>query len=220
MEWKWQTGSILNNDNARTASRDVFDATCHEFALYFQPKGGKYARSRKRISFEKNGVRLVIGFNSSRSNMRGDWIAVELGISFYYMDFIEPGKEYRGVILGDMDLFSKKLVGHPDGTIIIKKIIGDDIVRIEEGRESEEMFGKVFNCYGLTEADFSVIAKFLQTEVLCWLDKINDPNEIVKLVERVGAHGRWSMTNSRFRDFLLIRHHNLVRLFDEKMARG
>ncbi|WP_225000375.1 hypothetical protein [Cesiribacter sp. SM1] len=218
MIWNWEKNSLLNSYGESTQSKLIFNATLEEFARYFKPLGGTYLKSKKTIQFENEGILLNIGFNSSRSNMSGNWIAVELGISFYYRDFVVDNQLHTGVFLGDLTLFSKKLESKPNGTVIIRKIIGEDIERVEgHGMEAEERLGNVFNCYKLSTADFLKVATFLECEVLVWLTRVRNRDSLEGLLKNAGNGAKWSMSNSNFKRYLQLEFPDLIDVYNEKI---
>ena len=218
MTWTWENESVLNNYDENTPSKLIFNATLEEFARYFEPLGGKYLKSKKIIQFEREGILLNIGFNSSRSNMSGNWIAVELGISFFYKQFIVDNQLHTGLLLGDLDLFSKRLVSRPNGTMIIRKIIGEDIERVEEhGMEAEERLGKVFNCYNLSTSDFLKVVSFLECEVLVWLNRVRNRANLESLINCAGNGAKWSLSNSNFKRYLQLEFPDLIDLYDVRI---
>ena len=56
--WTWEENSVLNHISAYTAPKDIFHAVCIELGRYFALQGAKYTKSRPRLKWKGNKLRL------------------------------------------------------------------------------------------------------------------------------------------------------------------
>ena len=83
-----------------TPPAEVFAAVCAELGAYYTKRGAKYTKSNKRIKFAFERVRCEIGLRSSHSNMRGEWVNLEIITSVYAAD--TEGMERKGILSTDI----------------------------------------------------------------------------------------------------------------------
>src|SRR5262249_17748612 len=76
--WTFASNSILNRLGPYSAPKEVFHAVCDELALFFAPEGWKYRRSRPELTRPRGALDCVMAFWSSRSNMPGQQVALEV----------------------------------------------------------------------------------------------------------------------------------------------
>jgi hypothetical protein len=74
----WTENSILTNQNDTTPPGEIFDEFCQAIGYYYQQKGYKYTRSRPRVKIESRDLFVEINFWSSRSNMAGSSVGLEI----------------------------------------------------------------------------------------------------------------------------------------------
>jgi hypothetical protein len=74
----WTENSILNNQSDTTPPAEIFDAFCQAIGFYYQQKGYRYTKSRQRVRYEVKDLFVEIGFRSSRSNMAGSSVGLEV----------------------------------------------------------------------------------------------------------------------------------------------
>lgn len=74
----WTENSILTNQNETTPPGEIFDEFCQAIGYYYQQKGYKYTRSRPRVKIETRDLFVEINFWSSRSNMAGSSVGLEI----------------------------------------------------------------------------------------------------------------------------------------------
>jgi hypothetical protein len=74
----WTENSILTNQNDTTPPGEIFDEFCQAIGYYYQQKGYKYTRSRPRVKIETRDLFVEINFWSSRSNMAGSSVGLEI----------------------------------------------------------------------------------------------------------------------------------------------
>jgi len=95
-DWIWEENSVLNNVSVYTASKDIFHAVCNELGRYFTLHGAKYIKSRPRLKWKGNKLRCEMGFWSSSSNIKGNWVNLEIVTSVYVLD--DKVMERKGIL--------------------------------------------------------------------------------------------------------------------------
>lgn len=215
MSYIWTTDSLFNGDVFSAKPSEVFRAFCDELGNYFQSEGLKYRKSKPLITFEDDEVKIDIGFNSSRSNMSEQWIAVELGINIYWKELVRAkelrGEKVYGGVIGDMSIFSKRLDDERPGTIVIENIYGDVVRRNEENSESEFRYNKVFNIHGLTTDKFQKIIDFFEIKILNWSKDIRDEEKVKQLTLNAGTWGRCMLKSENFKAFSELKYPSLLK---------
>lgn len=130
-EWTWQEGSILYNNSPYVQPRDIFQAVCDELGRYYsQTRGAKYTRSNRKIKLKFERVLCELGLWSSHSNIRGEWVNLEIVTSVYALDktdmerkgllYIKIRPENFNVYGIDSDLFFK-IADYIDGKLELVK---------------------------------------------------------------------------------------------------
>lgn len=74
----WTENSILTNQSDTTPPAEIFDAFCQAIGFYYQQKGNKYTKSRPKVRIESKDLFVEINFWSSRSNMAGSNVGLEI----------------------------------------------------------------------------------------------------------------------------------------------
>lgn len=74
----WTENSILTNQSDTTPPAEIFDAFCQAIGFYYQQKGFKYIKSRPKVKIESKDLFVEINFWSSRSNMAGSSVGLEI----------------------------------------------------------------------------------------------------------------------------------------------
>ncbi|HEY8893538.1 MAG TPA: hypothetical protein VIM79_01945 [Niastella sp.] len=74
----WTEDSILSNQSDITPPAEIFDAFCQAIGFYYQQKGFKYIKSRPKVKIETKDLFVEINFWSSRSNMAGSNVGLEI----------------------------------------------------------------------------------------------------------------------------------------------
>ncbi|WP_205510596.1 hypothetical protein [Longitalea arenae] len=74
----WTEDSILTNQSDSTPPAEIFDAFCQAIGFYYQQKGYKYTKSRPKVKIESRDLFVEINFWSSRSNMAGSNVGLEI----------------------------------------------------------------------------------------------------------------------------------------------
>lgn len=197
----WTDNEFILNQRPTMASRDLFQAVCDEIGKHYSNLGFKYARSRPKITINKGDIKLVVSFNSSRSNTSGDWIALEILPAFYSKQLAKINNS-KGILFGHTGLFYHKYTDDPK-KIRVQKIFGEIIERIDEySTESEMIDSNTCNIYGINKEKFDKIIEFIDSKILVWLDKLITKDGIIELTENPSGTKVASLngksTNSEF----------------------
>ncbi|MEV5709019.1 hypothetical protein [Actinoallomurus sp. NPDC052274] len=78
MSWYFADDSPLRALSSRTLPKIVFNAVCDELGRYFAPDGLRYVRSRPRVEQRCGDLVLTLSMWSSRSNVGGEHVALEV----------------------------------------------------------------------------------------------------------------------------------------------
>lgn len=97
--WQWEQGSVLYSDSPYIRPRDIFQAVCDELGRYYQGKELKYAKSKRELKWKGVHLWCTFGLWSSHSNIRGEWVCLEIVTSLFATDL--SGMERKGVLSFD-----------------------------------------------------------------------------------------------------------------------
>jgi hypothetical protein len=211
----WTEDSILNTYHARTSCGDIFQAFCNALGEHCEQRRMKYTKSKPKIVFNDSKVQIVLTFNSSRSNMAGRYVAVELGVVIDDLEWNNERKKHGknpSSVLNNFSIFSKKLEGVPPGTIRIENVFGEQLERTEENSESEFRYNKNFNVYGIDQQKFKTLIDFLDSKVFTWSSQIHDADKMKELIENVGNWGRPFIEEHNFKEYIQFKHPKLLNL--------
>ena len=86
MMWEWEEGSILFNYTPNTAPQEIFQAVCNEIGRYYSGHGMKYTKSNRKLKWQGEKLRCEFAFWSSHSNIRGEWVNLEIVTDIYALD--------------------------------------------------------------------------------------------------------------------------------------
>jgi len=75
--WTFES-PILQRMSPHAAPKDIFQAACDELGRYFARDGLRYVRSRPRLEHKRGDFTLTMALWSSRSNLAGESIALEV----------------------------------------------------------------------------------------------------------------------------------------------
>jgi hypothetical protein len=200
----WTENKILLEYTKYTPCQDIFQAVCDEIGKHYEKRGDmKYARSRPKITYKDKDIQLDICFWSSRSNTPGDCVCLEILPNFYSAQLKKKG---MGLLFGHTGLFKQKHTGNPGQTKVVQ-IFGDEIERIDENNtESAIIYNNSCNVYGLDEHKFNSIIKFIDDEIIVWIEKLKTEAGIVALTSNMSLTRKVSLkgegTNSSFREYV------------------
>lgn len=167
----WTENKTLLEYTQYTACQDIFQATCDEIGKYYQEKGFKYTGSRPKLTKEVDKIKLEISFWSSRNNIPGESVNLEILPNFYSTQLKKESKA-KGFLFGHHTLFTHKHNSHIK-EIRINQIYGEILNRIDEySKESKLIDSHNCNVYGLDQKMFEKIIYFMDTKIISWLEKI------------------------------------------------
>jgi hypothetical protein len=124
-----------------SAPKDIFQAACDELGRYFARDGMRYVRSRPRLEHKRGELALVMAMWSSRRNMPGEAVALEV-VSTVYSSALKKWIKQTGV-------------GRNNAVFSV------DTHDAETGR-----YRKHFDVWSITPATFIEVAEEIRT--WCW----------------------------------------------------
>lgn len=185
----WTNNPILLSPPVMAASNDLFQAVCDELGNHYEKKGFKYSPSRPKITYKDKELKVVIAFWSSRSNTYGRHVNLEIIPDFQSLEVVQKGcstiesKKAQGLIVGLSGLFMFK---HNDRDNIAKvRNIYGDVSAVEHSHYGTDTISESHNCniYGIDEFKFNRIVEFIDSKILCWIEKIKTREGILELID-------------------------------------
>ena len=208
----WTDNKTLLEYSKYTPCQEIFQAVCDELGKHYETRGWKYSWSRPRLTIENEQIKLVIEFWSSRSNIPGDWVNLEILPNFYSKQLAKTS-EYKGFLFGHKGLFYHKYTDNPK-QILIKKIFGDELERVDEySDESKIIESSNCNIYGIDKEKFDSIVGFIDNKILPWTSKLLSEEGIIELVTNASPTRVWSLngrgSNSDFIKYVQLNFPNI-----------
>ena len=217
----WTDNEIILHQRSTMPSADLFQAVCDEIGKHYIPKGFKYSRSRPKISLKDKQIKLEITFWSSRSNIPGRHINLEILPNFYSVELAKANKT-KGFLFGHTAIFSHKYSENPKLQQVIS-IFGDVMEReVEYTRESEIRYYNSCNIYDINEFKFKRILEFIDEKIIPWFDKLKTIDGVLELTENPSRRVIWSLngksSNSEFIEYCRLKFSGLSmeKRLDEK----
>jgi hypothetical protein len=167
----WTTNKILVNHNENTPCKDIFQAVCDEIGAYYvSTKGFKYTSSRPKLVLELGEKKLEIAFFSTRTNVQGKWVALQI-IPTFYAKSSKNADNPKGILRGYPDLFY-----HPTDEMPPKMTINHIYGEVEYNTESwltESVIRDYHACevYGLNEEKFRKILTFIDSKIIAQFEQ-------------------------------------------------
>lgn len=157
MEWMWMKDSVLYNCSKHTSTREIFQAVCDELGRYYGKEGKKYARSNHTIKWKGKHLKYQIKFNSSRYNLQGDYVCMEIVTNIWALS--TEGMERKGIL--DFETWR----GVPaDGSDKITIVNIDGEIEEREPEEWEEpgvIYSRTCNIYKIDLNLFDKIIRYI-----------------------------------------------------------
>lgn len=208
----WTENKILLEYSKYTPCQEIFQAVCDEIGMYYEKKGGKYTRSRPKITFKDNKLKVEICFWSSKSNIPGEYVNLEILPNFYSTEIVKSNKS-KGLLLGHTALFIRKYLVNPK-QIKVRQIFGEEIERIDEhSTESVIRDNHTCNIYGLDESKFNMIIQFIDKNIISWIGKLKTEEGVLELIENACETRIWSLNgkggNSDFIEYVKLSFPNI-----------
>jgi hypothetical protein len=179
----WTDNKTLLNHSKHTPCNDIFQAVCDEIGKYYVAHHGyKYARARPKLTIKKKDFKLEIAFWSSRSNIAGNFVNLEIIPAFY--DVTLPKKHLKkGLLFTNNAILNHKYTTDSQQVRHVS-IFGEvEGLILKDSSESVIKYLNMCNVYGLDEEKFKKIIAFIDTKIIVWLDKIKTENGILELVD-------------------------------------
>jgi len=103
----WTDNKILLEYTRYTPCQEIFQAVCDEIGRHYQNLGFKYSRSTPKLVIENDKIKLEICFWSSRSNIPGEWVNLEILPNFYSLQ-LKKTSDKKGFLFGHTGIFYHK----------------------------------------------------------------------------------------------------------------
>ncbi len=175
MTWKWKKGSPLENQTAHTPCESIFRAVCDELAIYFEPFGARYAKSRPKLTFKRGSLKLEIGLWSSRSNIPGEYVNLEVIPSYFSLILAKSETTRKGYFFGHPAIFKYPAPDLPPKTFRVERLFEPPIERFEERRKDAAIcYNNNFNVFSINTERFEMLAEFIKIRVLSYFDVLTD----------------------------------------------
>ena len=201
----WTSNKTILENSQYTPCQEIFQAVCDEIGKHFEKRGFKYSPSSPKITINDKILKVEICFWSSRSNIPGEYVNLEILPNFYSNQLIKE-KKSKGFLFGHTGLFIHKYSDNPK-LIKVRQIFGDEIERIDEyNHESVIKDNNNCNVYGLDEAKFNKIIEFIDNKIIVWIDKLKTEKGILELLENACNTRLWALNgnggNTEFMEYV------------------
>ncbi|MCM0665146.1 hypothetical protein [Flavobacterium tyrosinilyticum] len=201
---------LLNQKNADC--KEIFQAVCDELGKHYEKLGFKYSRSRPKIVLKKEDLKLEICFWSSKSNISGQSITLEI-LPNFYSSIIPKTKKTSGFLFGHSAIFNHKYTDNPK-KIRVVKIFGEVVEQIDEySSESVIKESNVCNIYDIDEYKFKKIIEFIDLKILPSFEKLKTEQGLIELTENPTKSKIWSLNgkggNSDFIEYCKLKFPNV-----------
>lgn len=182
----WTDNKTLLEYTQYTSCQDIFQAVCNEIGKHYQNIGFKYSHSRPKLIIENEKLKLEICFWSSRSNMSGESVGLEILPSFYSKQ-LKNGRKIKVFLFGHTGIFYHKYKDDKS-QIRVNQIFGDILDRIDEYTHESEMIDNNYcNVFGLDKEKFDKIITFIDTKILQWFTKIQTEEGILEFLQNANS---------------------------------
>lgn len=176
MDWKWAEGSVLYSYSSKTPCKDLYNAVCYELARYFKDKGFKHLKSKRRLIYQDEQIKLEIVLWTSSNNTRGDYVVLEIYPEFCSVKFKDIC--FGGIMFGHTKIYDRNRIPKPWGT----------------GGWSLDNFR--FNCYGFTIKDFKEVVSLIENKILPWIYKLKKEDGVREMILRLREDNKnWNFNN-------------------------
>lgn len=197
----WTDNNILLNQDVSTPCKDIFQAVCDELGEYYSDKGFKYARSRPKLTYKDNEIKLEIKFFSSASNTPGEWVCLDIIPVFVSLD-LENTKYPKPYILGSSTIMTKIGDWADKKLIITETAFGERINHIDDYSE-EPLFRYSNNCnvYGINKEKFDLLVSFIDSKIISWIEKAKTKEGILEVIKNRNKRTDWELNNSGLKEY-------------------
>lgn len=213
MNFMWDKNSALRDYSSYTSCKDIFQAVCNEIGKYYQQKGFKYSKSRPKITYKSEEIKLEICFWSSGYNAPENYVLLEIIPSFYSLKLAklkkQNGQKNDSYILGYPSIFIYPSYSDKLGTVRTKQIFGEDIVRYEDGNsESVLKISNTCNIYGITIEKFLKIIEFIDNQIIYYLNVLENASRLQRFIDESNNLRSYYLKNENLIEYIDITFHN------------
>jgi hypothetical protein len=170
---EYQKSPLLSVDKDASCAT-VFQGVCDALgALYTKRYGYKYAASRPKITYKQGDKRMEIGFFSSRTNVQGQSVTLQI-IPTFYAKSSKSAENPKGLIGGYPDIFYTKTDEKPP-KMTINHIFGE-VEYNTENWITESVVRDYHACevQALTRANFNKIVRFIDDKIVAVFYKLSE----------------------------------------------
>lgn len=199
--------SILWNPTAYTPSKEIFQAVCDCIGSHYETLGFKYTRSRPKIKLKGPELSLEITFWSSRSNMAGDYVKLEMVGTLYSKTLAtldkEKGNKQKGLLLSHSDFWSKLNTANPPGTIS-NYGLDNTLVFREKKRRTYAVDNYICKCniFGIDETGLNQIIQYLNRIFIEPSQRLATAEGIHTFLQSIPPKSKLGGENNRFKTYI------------------
>jgi len=183
MDWEWNENSVLHKISPDITCKELYNAICFELGRYFSGMGFKYLKSKRMLHmlvFQDEQIKLEINIKTSRHNMPGKWVAIDIFPEFSSIALKEIGME--GFLFDEAEIYERN--------------------PIKGGSWYLDTY--MFNGYEFSEGMFKEIIALIEGKIIPWIDKIKEKEGVKEIILRKRAKfADWSITNRGYGNTVL-----------------
>lgn len=182
MDWKWMENSVLHNQSPYLSAKDLFHAVTDELGRYYSAQDFRYAKSKPKLSIKDNNIQLNIAFWSSRSNVSGQYVWMEILPTYYALDFKKVIG--NGILLSHTDILSEYDQNSNSNQCEVIGIFGDRHLIDTHNRYETVRYNHGCDLADFTIEKFYKIIDYIDNRIIPWLSKIQTAEGITEMVTR------------------------------------
>lgn len=199
----------------------VFQAVCDELGAYYQQFDCRYARSGPHLTKKLGDIKLKLGFWSSRTNLQGESVALEIFPEFESMSLakhLSKMEKVDGFILGHTEVFHKSIACYPECDVVVRFPFAEELKRSDPNYRNLLIYSNYVNVYRLTTANFVKLVNYLNRHVFSMFDILQDEALLESFLFTLPEEERKSIvehkaTNSKLLDYLQFKFPKLAQKF-------
>jgi len=178
----------------------IFQSICDELGKHYMAKGFKYIKSKQKIVYGNQQLKLEIKFLSNKYNKAGEWVSLEILPGFYSMEISKINKS-TGHLFGDISTFYKKNENHNPNLVIVQKIFGEKIERFEENStESYLIESNKCNVYAIDEKQFDMLVNFIDSKILTVFELLKTKSGIINFLQSASLYRKSMLSGELSKD--------------------
>jgi hypothetical protein len=175
--WNFKSGSVLANPSRHTDCSEIFQSVCDELGEYYQKQGFKYARSGPHLTIKSGDIKLKLAFWSSRSNISGESVLLEIIPSFESVSLtkqLSKTTRENGFLFGHTVVFQKYEYCEKDCDVIVRYPFKAELKRSDPNYKNLVKYNNTINVYGITTDNFVRLVNYINQHVLSVIDVLQD----------------------------------------------